>query len=91
MQTIQLSRELVHAYREAKLDLSYTLSELLGYLDYRRCSRISRAPMAQRDPVEVPVDDAVYRQLEELFDGLSSRGGAAEILLWANFFQGGTL
>ena len=40
---------------------------------------------------EVQIDDTVYRELEEKFDGIESFGAIAEILLWSNYFMGATL
>lgn len=91
MKSIHLSKTVIAAYREAKVNVSYALSELLGTVDYDYSSKLNYVPVFQQDTVEVQIDDTVYRELEEKFDGIESFGAIAEILLWSNYFMGATL
>lgn len=91
MQTIKLSGELVNAYKESKMNISYVISELLGSADYDRCSSIVCAPMQHSDTVDYPIDSAAYSALMEKFDGLEDYGAVSEILLWSNYWLGANL
>lgn len=91
MKTITLSKDLVDAYKNSKTDISYALSELLGYIDYNNSCKISCPPIIQRDSVEFLIDDAVFSELQDKFDDLISYGEVAELLLWSNYLLGGNL
>lgn len=91
MKTIKLSSSVVYAYRNIKVDISYALSELLGYVDYDCSQSITSGPMAQVDAVDCQINDQTYEELADKFDSASSIDAVAEIMLWANFFTGGRL
>lgn len=91
MKTITLSKVLVDAYKNSKIDISYVLSESLGYVDYNNSSQIRCPPIIQRDSVEFLIDDAVFGELQDKFDDLNSYGEVAELLLWSHYLLGGNL
>ncbi len=91
MKTIMLSKDLIDTYKNSKLDISYVLSELLGYIDYQCSGQISCAPIIQRDAVSHQIDDVVFEELQEKFEDLNTYGEVAELLLWSNYFLGGKL
>lgn len=92
MKAIVLSRTLVDTYKNyMRTDISYALSELLGYVDYDYSTQISSIPVTQQDTIECPIEDAVYCELKEKFDTLDSCNEVAELLLWTNYFTGGRL
>ncbi len=91
MKPIKLSHAVIAAYHEAKINVSYALSELLGAVDYDYSSRLTCLPVLQKDTVDVQIDDSVYAELKEKFDGVESFGEVAEMLLWSNYFMGASL
>ncbi|MBQ6839347.1 MAG: hypothetical protein IJO45_01475 [Oscillospiraceae bacterium] len=91
MKTIMLSKDLIDAYKNSKKDISYALSELLGYVDYNNSRQITCPPIIQRDSIAFLIDDAVFSELQDKFDDLNSYGEVAELLLWSNYFLGGSL
>ena len=91
MKIIKLNASVVSAYNNIKVDISYALSELLGYVDYDYSQIITSGPMTQTDTVVCQISDQVYEELADKFDNASSIDAVAEIMLWANFFTGGHL
>ena len=91
MNTILLSKQIVNAYKEKGVNISYVICELLGAIDYNCSTKIDSAPINQQDVVDYPLDPAAYDVLKEKFDHLESYSEVAEILLWANYWMGARL
>ena len=91
MGKLKLSKILVDAYAKENLDISYALSELVGYVDYDKSTQMSRLPITQKNVVEVCISDDVYEELQDKFDNLEQYDETAEILLWSCYFTGGRL
>ena len=88
---LHLSAELVGFYKSKRINISYALSELAGYLSARSCSKIGEIPALESKKVEVEIEDSVAQELRDAFCGIDSIDEAAEIMLWSNFFTGGRL
>ena len=91
MRKLKLSKILVDAYAKEKLDISYALSELVGYVDYDKSTQMSSLPITRENIVEVYISDCVYEELRDKFDNLEQYDEIAEILLWSCYFTGGRL
>lgn len=91
MKTIKLSKTLVAAYKNASVDISYALSELIGAVSYDHATQIYSIPMESVDPVSCDIDDSAFEDIADKFDSLEDISSVAEILLWGNFFMGAQL
>jgi hypothetical protein len=88
---INLSKAVVSAYLGASEDIYYTLSELIGAVDYEKATQINAPPVSLVDAIPYEIGDDVYEELEAKFDNLDDLSAVAEVLLWSNFFMGATL
>lgn len=91
MNTIKLSTTIIETYKNAHVDISYALSELVGAVAYDCSSKIARLPIKQDNTVDYPIEDHVYEELQDKFDGLVGIDPMAEILLWSNYCMGAKL
>lgn len=91
MKAINLSKEIIAAYKNASVDISYALAELMGAVSYDKATQITYTPMEGPNPISYDIDDSAFEALNDKFDSLEDVSSVAEILLWGNYFMGARL
>jgi len=92
MSKIIISKTLNEIYMQNNMDISYALSELIPYLDFKKCASVTDIPSpADCKKVEVQIPDTILEQCKSCFSSLTNIDSAIEVILWNNFFSGMTL